>query len=425
MIAYQADWVCSSTSEPVRSGNLLVDGQRIAAVAASVPRGIECRQFPGCAIIPGFVNAHTHLELTLFRGLLHKLSFADWIAELTRIKYGQCTRDTLRMSAQLGAMEMLRAGVTTVGEVMDAGTAWDAMLEFGLQGVAYQEVFGPADAASAEALIGLREKVDSHRARETVTQRIGVSPHAPYTVSKSLFEAVREYARREGLRMTAHVAESNEETLFVRDGIGPFAARHAKRSIPVVARRCSPVGYLERLGMLGEDMLLVHAIETDLDDIHRIRDTRAFVAHCPKSNMFFGHQVARVAEMRSNGVAVSLGTDSVASNDSIDMFAEMRVVTAQQGLSFDDVFRMATIVGARALGLERSVGSLEAGKRADFAVVALRDADRNPVEDMIRFAGLQEVRATFVGGKEVVVDPGELRAELGEIVQQFGLGGNR
>ena len=265
-----------------------------------------------------------------------------------RIKYGHCGPDVLKMSAQLGAMEMLKTGVTAVGEVMDAGTGWDAMLEFGLQGIAYQEVFGPDETVASVALKGLSGKVDSHRARETASQRVGVSPHAPYTVSKKLFETVREYARHESLRITTHIAESHDETLFVRDGSGVFAARHAKRSIPVAAWGCSPVAYLDSMGMLGEDMLLVHAIEADSADIVRIHDTRAFVAHCPKSNMFFGHGLARVAEMRAKDIVVTLGTDSAASNDSMDMFSEMRAVNSQQGLAFDVVFRMATIEGARA-----------------------------------------------------------------------------
>jgi cytosine/adenosine deaminase-related metal-dependent hydrolase len=129
-----------------------------------------------------------------------------------------------------------------------------------------------------------------------------------------------------------------------------------------------------------------------------------------------GHGVARVADMRQRGVPVALGTDGLGSNDAIDMFAEMRAVVAQQALPFDDVFRMATIDGARALGLPEHLGSLEEGKRADFAVVALRDAKGDPVEDMIRFAGRANVKATYIGGREVVVEEEEaLRDEVRRI----------
>jgi 5-methylthioadenosine/S-adenosylhomocysteine deaminase len=416
MIAYQADWVCPGTAAPVRQGSVVVEQGRIVRVTS--PSGqdeqpdVECVTYPGCAIIPGFVNPHTHLELTLFRGLLANLPFPEWIAQLVRIKYGQCTPEALKRSAQVGAIEMLRAGVTAVGEVMDTGAGWDAMLEFGLQGIAYQEVFGPAEDAAAGALSALREKVDRHRKQQSATQRVGVSPHAPYTVSKDLYEGVRDYARGEGLRMTAHIAESGDETMFVRDGLGPFAAAHSRRGIPVVARHCLPIAYLDRLGLLGPDMLLVHAIEMDAADMDRIRESGTSVVHCPKSNAYLGHGVARVADMRACGIPVALGTDSVASNDSIDMFGEMRLAQAQQGLSYEDVFRMATIEGAGALGMASQIGSLEAGKRADFAVVELKDLGVSPVEGIVRFARPVDVRATFVGGREVLVDDRELRAEL-------------
>src|SRR5678816_2138707 len=159
------------------------------------------------------------------------------------------------------------------------------------------------------------------------------------------YEGVRDYARREGLRMTAHVAESEEETLFVHDGSGIFASRHQARSIPVVARGCLPLTYLDHLGLLGPDMLLVHAIEAEPAEIVRLRETGTFVAHCPKSNAFLGHRIARVADMRAHRVHVALGTDSVASNDAIDMFAEMRLAREEQRMSFEDVFGMATIEG--------------------------------------------------------------------------------
>lgn len=423
MILYQADWICSAVSPPLRDGAIAVENGRIVKVySAELPEGIERVTWPGCAIVPGLVNAHTHLELTLFRGLFQDLSFPDWIARLVRMKYGLCTREDLSASARLGAIEMLRAGVTAVGEVMDAEAGWQAMREFGLQGVAYQEVFGPADETAAAALDLLREKVARYRLEETETQRIGVSPHAPYSVSKTLYEGLRDYARAEGLRMTAHIAESRAETEFVRDGAGPLAESHRKRNIGVTARGCLPIAYLDRLGLLGPDMLLIHAIETSSHDLDRIRDTGTFVVHCPKSNLTLGHGMARIAEMRRRGVPVALGTDSLASNDVIDMFEEMRAVAAKQGLAVDEIFRMATIEGARALGLEDRLGSLEAGKRADFAVVTLHDAKAHPIDDIVRSATRAAVQATYVGGRQVKVEDAGLREDVRRVRQKLSEG---
>jgi 5-methylthioadenosine/S-adenosylhomocysteine deaminase len=305
---------------------------------------------------------------------------------------------------------------------MDLGTGWEAMLECGLHGIAYQEVFGPAPEVAEDALRTVREKVDRHRRRESASQRVGVSPHAPYTVSKVLYEGVKEYARCEGLRMTAHIAESSDETAFVRDGDGPFAEAHRKRHIRVEPRGCLPVAYLDRLQLLGPDMLLIHAVETDAADIARLRETGTFVVHCPKSNAALRHRVAPVAEMRSRQVPVSLGTDSVASNDAVDMFGEMRLASEQQGLRSSEVFQMATIEGARALGMESQVGSLEQHKRADFAVVALRDPAAEPVENMVRVARPSDVRATFVGGREVLFDEREIRRIREKLFESFKVG---
>src|SRR5205814_4429784 len=168
------------TAAPIRNGAFSVERGRIVRVgaAAEVP-GTQRIRYKGCAIIPGFVNAHAHLELTILRGLLENLPFTEWIQGLVRTKYRLLTRDDLQISAQLGAIEMLRAGVTTVAEVMDVGTGWEAMREFGLQGIAYQEVFGPAESVAEESMKQLIAKLDSYRKDETEALRIGVSPHAP------------------------------------------------------------------------------------------------------------------------------------------------------------------------------------------------------------------------------------------------------
>jgi 5-methylthioadenosine/S-adenosylhomocysteine deaminase len=418
MIAYEADWVCPVTAPPIRNGLLIAEGDRIHAVTSGeVAQGMKRVALSGCAILPGFVNPHAHLELTLFEGLLRANGFSDWISSLVRLKYQSCSEEALRISAQLGAREMLKAGITAVGEVMDAGFGWQAMLDAGLQGVAYQEVFGPAESSAGEALQGLAKKVSLHRVSGRDTQRVGVSPHAPYTVSKKLYEGVRDYARAEGLQMTAHIAESRSETDFVRGGGGAFADAHRKRGIDVVARGCSPIAYLDELNLLGTDMLLVHAIEVDDGDLLRIRRSGSSVVHCPRSNAFLGHGIAPVAAMRREGIPVSLGTDSVASNWSIDMLAEMRMVMEQQGVPAEEALRMATIEGARALKMEEDLGSLDAGKRADFVVVRVEGGAVNPME-WLR-SEFTEIRATYVGGKKVVDELESLQAEVRRVQDEL------
>ncbi len=428
MTAFEADWICPVSSKPLRNGRLVVEHGRISEVGAA--QG-EAMRFPGCAIIPGFVNAHTHLELTVLRGCLEDLSFQNWIRRLTRIKYQHLTRDEILTSARLGAAEMLLAGVTCVGEVMDVGPSWTAMQEFELQGVAYQEVFGPAEAVAEQELAGLRQKIETHRKDETESRRLGVSPHAPFTVSSKLFRLAVAYARQNGLPITIHAAESKEEGDFVRNGAGPFADGWRQRGITVSASGVSPVSYLDSLGAVSSDVLLIHCIDVDQNDLEILRTRAASVVHCPKSNAKLAQGIARVDEMRTLGVTLGLGTDSVASNNVVDMFEEMRAAIFQQrgrtghlgALDANAAIQMATLDGAKCLGLSSQLGSLDVGKRADFVVVNLNDVALQPIYDpiqtMVYSASRSNVKATFVGGRQVQPDTKSLVHEAQAIAQKL------
>jgi cytosine/adenosine deaminase-related metal-dependent hydrolase len=428
MTIYEADWVCSISSPAVRNGRIAVENGRIVPVRAEQSASVR---FPGCAIIPGFVNAHSHIELTILRGFLDDLPFVDWIPRLTQTKYRVLSRADMLLSSRLGAVEMLRAGVTCLGEVMDLGTAWDAMREFGLQGIAYQEVFGPAESQADEALSGLTKQVERYRRDETDTLRVGVSPHAPYTVSAKLYRAVNEYAESEQLRLTTHVAESVDEGVFVRWGDGVFAARWNERGIPVEPPGCSPVAYIARLGLLRPETLLVHAIDLEDSDFELLRKNRPGLVHCPKSNGKLAQGIAKLPEIRDTGVTLALGTDSVASNNVADMFEEMRTAVFLQrartqnfnALDAQTVFRMATLGGAECLGLADQLGSLDVGKRADFVVVDLNEIGAQPVYDpieaMVYSASRQNVRATYLGGREVKPDPVPLLEETRRVAERL------
>jgi len=428
MTVYEADWICPVSSAPVRNGRVAVENGKLVPLIDKEARVVR---FPGCVIIPGFVNAHSHLELTILRGFLDDLPFSEWIPRLTFAKYEVLSRGDLLLSAQVGAVEMIRAGVTCLGEVMDLGTAWEAMREFGLRGVAYQEVFGPADGLADEALAGLKRKVEVYRKGETETLRIGVSPHAPYTVSARLYQGVSQYAEQEHIRLTTHIAESPDEGMFVRFGTGIFADRWRQREIPVDPPGCSPLAYIDRLGLLRPETLLVHAIDLEDADIQRLIEKRPMVVHCPKSNAKLAQGVARIPEIRRAGVTLALGSDSVASNNVVDMFEEMRAAIFQQrsrtqkldSLDAQTVFRMATLGGAECLGLEGHLGSLDPGKYADFVVVDLNDPAvqpvHDPIETMVYSASRHNIRATYIGGREVNPDPTDLLKEISQAAERL------
>ena len=431
MKAIRADWICPVARPPVSDGAILIDGSRIVDVVATVPDGVSVESFDGCAILPGFVNTHIHLELTIMRGFLENLPFFEWIRRLTRTKYDHLTEADLMISAELGAVECLRAGVTTLGEVSDAEAGWSAMTGFGLRGVAYQEVFGPAEETAFEALKALQKKIDTLRNHETGTCRVGVSPHAPYTVSAGLYQQVGLFAASENLPIAVHLAESVAEGEFVRKGTGPFAEYLKGRGIPVSARGMSPVAYLDSLNVLGPGTLVIHGIDSDAEDVRRLKENGVRIAHCPKSNLKLGHRIAPLTEFLTADIPVGLGTDSMASNNVVDMFEEMRsTVFLQRTRSGDsttisarEALHLATLGGACALGLEKDVGSLEVGKLADLAIVDLSDPALqpvfDPVETMVYSANRKNVVATFLGGQRVEVDASKLVSQADSIANRL------
>jgi cytosine/adenosine deaminase-related metal-dependent hydrolase len=467
-------WVIPISSAVIEDGAVVVEGDRIIdlgsrkAISQRYPHH-PVKHFPSSVLLPGFVNVHSHLELSILRGYLEGLSFWKWIRELTRTKYEILTYDDILVSALLGAVEAIQAGITTVGDPMDLGGSLEAVLITGIRGVLYQEVFSPRpeDASSAmkrlEANLQKRQAqigqfsvssplsrfivLDSLSQERTVAERkrrlrLGVSPHAPYTVSAPLFLAVHQYAKMAGLPVCIHIGESIAERQFLQDGTGPISDSYRARSISWTPPRATPVQYLHRLGVIEELTLLVHCIQLEEEDYEIIRTQKAAVAHCPKSNWKLGHGYMNLNEMQRRSIPLGLGTDSVASNNSMDFFEEMRFTRSNPTVcrhpgneefqlegacqpSSADLLRMSTLGGAEALGLSNEIGSLKAGKLADIIAVNLTGFHVQPVfspaDALVFSCRASDVRMTMVGGEvlfENGVYPGFKPNEFLDAVEQ-------
>ncbi|MEW6129324.1 MAG: amidohydrolase family protein [Acidobacteriota bacterium] len=425
---YKSEWVLPITSPPIHQGAIAVDGEQLVFVGRQNELAsnrqfpnVEVKDFGRAAILPGLINTHTHLELTLMRGFLEDLPFRDWILKLTKTKYERLTIEDLQASALLGAAEALRAGITCVADTGDSRAPMDAMRQSGLRGIAYREVFGPDAAMALQALADLKAKVAEMRDSESERVSVGVSPHAPYTVSAELFRHVVEFAAREVLDVAIHTAESSAESDLLMSGTGDFAERLALRGIEWQSPRTSTIKYFAALGVLDVQPLLIHCVQVDDEDIELLSRSRSRIAHCPKSNAKLGHGIAPLAKFLNAGIRVGLGTDSVASNNRLDLLNEANLCALVQRAAaknfneptVEQMFRLMTIDGARALNLENQIGSLEIGKQADVIAVDLSATHNAPLHDamaaILFSATSSDVRMTMVAGRVLYAD-GEIQS---------------
>lgn len=404
--------------EMLEDGEVVVEDGLICAVRPRRAPASDCRDFGEAALLPGLVNAHTHLEYTALRGFLEDVPFFPWIRALTEAKSVLDADDWLH-SARLGALESVSGGVTTLGDNTDAGIVMRVASETGLRGIVYQEVFG-IDPREPVALIldALKTRIAAHRHFASDRLQVGVSPHAPYTIRPALFDALRAYVARENLPVSIHVAESPAESALTERGEGPFVEMYARRGIDWNVPHVSPTRFVVDMGALGPRSLAVHCVHQTDDDIRRLAETGAAVVHCPKSNAKLGAGIAPLARwLQTDGLRVALGTDSAVSNNALDLWEEMRFALLLARARGEDVgaagareiLRLATAGGAEALGLDGVTGTLTPGKRADLIAVRLDHPHAQPVTDpyaaLVYAARADDVVLTLCDGN-VLYDAG-------------------
>jgi len=400
-----ADWVLPIEGPPIEQGAVAIEDGRIAAVGTSAELGPGTR-LEDSAIVPGFINAHSHLEYAVYAGFGDSLTdFAEWIRLHTERKHRIGWEDYVAI-ARLGAAECLRSGITTVGDCSFSGAAAVAIDELGLRGIAYLEVFGAEPADALEQFDELRFRAADHFNDRVL---LGVSPHAPYSISPAVYRVCTELS----LPLATHISESESEVRYLLDRGGAWEGITWLVDPP----RTTGTRLLADEGLLGPHVLAAHCVVVEPDEIELLAKYGVAVAHCPRSNAYVGCGIAPLRELRDAGLRVGVGTDGVSSTPSHDFFDELRAVVMMararerrpDAMTATEALELGTLGGAQALGLDSEVGSLVPGKRADLAVVSLAGSSYLPWEDpagAVVFGGSPDrVVATYVGG--------ELRYERG------------
>ncbi|MHB1315502.1 MAG: amidohydrolase [Christensenellales bacterium] len=352
----------------------------------------------GCALIPGFVNTHSHLPMTVFRNHADDMGLQDWLHKRIFPMEDRLTEDSCYWASLLGIAEMLRCGVTAVNDMyMFPKAVGRALYDSGMRGAFCRAVVSHGGYQER-----LKEAVEIFRQYDGLDGRLRVTiaPHAEYTCDRETLQACLETAQKLGAWIHIHASETEFEVADCKKRQG-----------------MSPIAYLNSLGLLGGKTLLAHCVHTDNQDIELLAQSGASVLHCPGSNLKLGSGIAPVWEMYQKGVHITIGTDGAASNNDLNMIEEMRLAALLQKGVLQDAsalpaalaFDMATVNGAKALGFEQS-GSLQMGKAADLAMVSLENPNMIPLSDiqtmMVYSAGGSDVMLTMVAG-EILYHNGE------------------
>lgn len=400
----RARWVFSAAREPVAEGVVSIRGGRILEVARRADeRGVE--DLGNVAILPGFVNAHTHLEFSSLAEPLGEpgIRLPEWIRALIAWRNSEAGQ-RVENTAQ-GLEESVRLGTTTLGEIAQTGWPQAAFESVAMGAVVFLELIAPRPENLEAAMERARRHLQFRRSR----WRCGLSPHAPYTVRRELLDDVIALSSVHRVPLAFHLAESREELELLQRGAGPLAdfLRELESWDPgVVTPRTRPLDYLRRLAA-ADRVLVVHGNYLDDDEIELLAGNcdRMAVVYCPRTHNHFGHPCYPLPRMLAAGVSVALGTDSRASSPDLSMLAELRTVARKHpSVEPQTVLELATLRGARSLGLDREVGSLEPGKCADLAMVALPDRGAKDPYELLLDSDLPVV-ATWRRGEPVYHAP--------------------
>ncbi|MDR1014652.1 MAG: amidohydrolase family protein [Coriobacteriales bacterium] len=417
-----ARYVLPVSAPPIENGAVLVRDGLIEDVGYATKLKTrypdeETRDFGLAAIMPGFIDTHTHLEYSAMRGLINDVPYAAWKLHISEKETLFSPKDW-DDSALLGALEALYSGITTVADITSTGASFKAVQATGMRGIIYRET-GAMERSEVDSVLedAFSDIANWRSAADSRFVRIGIAPAPLFSCHPLVFKRIAEYAA-DGTAIACHLAGSREEYEFIRYGSSPFSVHSTEQERgygidmpPWLATGVSPVRYILNWGLFdAPNVLAIHCVQVDDDDIGKLAEHDIAVAVCPRCNAQLAMGVAPLSKLMKAGIRVGLGTDSPAAVDATDLLAEMRIgLLLQRALgNRSDFFtsaqmmRLATLGAAEALRIEQQVGSLDIGKCADIIAIDLSNSSQAPTHDpnsaVVHTATQDSILMTMVNG---------------------------
>ena len=393
MIRYRAAWVVPVAGPPLRDGWVAVEHGRIAATGREYDKAAPEQDLGSVALLPGLVNAHTHLELTCLRGLIPPApTFVTWVRSVmaARRQRPDPQASEILAGVRAGIDEAVRCGTALVGDISNTLVTYAPLGASPLAGVIFYELIRFNTTNPGGVVSQACQKIDALPPNPRL--KASLAAHAPYSVAPLVFRAIRDAIdQRPGVPCSVHLSESREETEFIQTGGGPwrvFLEEIGSWDPAWVPPGVSPVQFLDEAGFFDTRVLAVHGVQMTKADLARMAARGTTIVTCPRSNVYTGAGAPPVADFYAAGVPVAVGTDSLASTPDLNVFSELAMLrTLAPAVPASRLLESATLQGARALGFEADYGSLEAGKRARILAVRIP-------------SGLTDVEQYLVSGVE-------------------------
>jgi 5-methylthioadenosine/S-adenosylhomocysteine deaminase len=437
-ILLKAKWVLPIDQLPLSEGAVVVSGGKIKSVGKvqklekQFPT-LKVRDFGHAVLMPGFVDLHTHLAYSVFRGACDDLGFVNWKIQLTERSRNLESEDW-KNSAYLGVLEAIECGITTLADITATPETVEAMTNSGLSGRIYYQIVGMDPDAVDKVIDKSKRELEKWRSNSNSLVEFGLAPHSPYSVCPTLYQSVGVWARKELYPLATHLSATIDECQFVKYASSSLAGSYRQlmgwEHLLWQPTGVTPIKYLEQWDVFEGETLAVHCVHVNRNDLDILEKYDVAIAHCPRCNAKLGMGIASLDKFRHRHLRVGLGTDSPASVNTMDLFDEMRAgLLLQRGFcqsserfSAKSFIELATLRAAEALGKDDEIGSLTVGKRADIIAVDLSHSYQVPATDpysaLVYTANQEDVFFSMVAGKVLYENGKYYTLDENEIVEK-------